>query len=318
MIKKLGLLTGFYLFMVGSWMLPQCAGQHEVIVVVGAAGEPEFGEQFSDWAKSWQSVADENTNVTTLGLQSRDRSDHALLQEKLNQLGEDDTKNDVWLVLIGHGTFDGETAKFNLKGKDFTATELNQWLEKIQSPTMIINCSSCSSPFINKLTAPNRIVISATKSGYQYNFARFGQYLATAIGDETIDLDKDGQTSLLEAFIAASSGVKEFYDSEGRLSTEQALLDDNADGKGTPADWFVGTRVAKTAKSGKADGLRSNQVFLTLRASGVTLTESKLESRNQLEAKLEELRKRKSELSEDDYYLRLEEIMVQLAKIYRE
>ena len=38
----------------------------------------------------------------------------------------------LWLVLIGHGTFDGRLAKFNLRGPDVTAGELNQWLGPIR------------------------------------------------------------------------------------------------------------------------------------------------------------------------------------------
>ena len=116
--------------------------------------------------------------------------------------------------------------------------------------------------FINRISGEKRIVVTATKDGNQYNFARFGRFFSDSLSDETIDLDKDGQTSLLEAFIAASNGVQEFYDSDGRLATEQALLDDNGDSKGTPADWFEGTRAVKKAKSGGlADGLIANQTF---------------------------------------------------------
>ncbi len=40
-----------------------------------------------------------------------------------------ESANELWLVLLGHGTFDGKEAKFNLRGPDFSATELAAWLQ---------------------------------------------------------------------------------------------------------------------------------------------------------------------------------------------
>ena len=80
--------------------------------------------------------------------------------------------------------------------------------------------------------------VTATRSGYQHNYARFGKFLAEALSNPKNDLDKDGQISLLESFLSASHRTTEFYKTEGRLATEHALLDDNGDGLGTPATWF--------------------------------------------------------------------------------
>src|SRR5262249_60020204 len=58
----------------------------------------------------------------------------------------------------------------------------------------------------------------------------------------------------------SSRRVAEFYEAEGRLATEHALLDDNGDGLGTPADWFRSVRaVKKVADGASADGLRSEE-----------------------------------------------------------
>ena len=107
------------------------------------------------------------------------------------------------------------------------------------------------------------MVITATKSGYETNFARFGQYLAEAIADPHADLDKDGQVSLLEAFLTASSRVDEYYRTHSQLATEHALLDDNGDKLGTPPNWFHGVRATQRAKDGAAlDGTRAHQLHL--------------------------------------------------------
>ena len=166
-------------------------------------------------------------------------------------------------MLIGHGTFDGREAKFNLRGPDMTDLELSEWLAPYKRPVVVINCASASGPFINRLSGSNRVVITATKSGYETNFARFGQYLAEAIADPHADLDKDGQVSLLEAFLTASSRVDEYYRTHSQLATEHALLDDNGDRLGTPPNWFRGVRATQRAKDGAAlDGIRAHQLHL--------------------------------------------------------
>ena len=149
----------------------------------------------------------------------------------------------LWIVLVGHGTFDGREAKFNLRGEDLSASLLAKLLDASKRPIAIINTSASSAPYIKALSKKNRIVVTATKSGTETSYARFGQYLAESINSLESDIDQDGATSLLEAFLSATKQVKEFYEKEGRIVTEQALVDDNGDGRGTPADFFRGTRA---------------------------------------------------------------------------
>ena len=52
---------------------------------------------------------------------------------------------------------------------------------------------------------------------------------------ETDIFDHDDEVSVLEAFLSASAKVGEFYESESRIATEHAPIDDNGDGKGTPS-----------------------------------------------------------------------------------
>ena len=96
------------------------------------------------------------------------------------------------------------------------AAELAVWLKPFRRPLAVINTASCSAPFLNLLSAANRVVITATRSGYEQNYTRFGQYLAEALADPGADLDKDGQVSLLEAFLTASHQAAEFYKVQGR------------------------------------------------------------------------------------------------------
>jgi hypothetical protein len=290
-----------------------------VIVVVGAEGETEFRDKFRAWAARWEAAAKASAaELTTIGLaDSGGKSDRDLLVERLAEAGKTQSTEAVWLVLIGHGTFDGKTARFNLRGADFTPAELAGWLKAIERPLAVLNCASASGPFVTELSGKNRVVVSATKSGHEYNFARFGDYLSAAIGDLAADLDKDAQTSLLEAYLMAAGGVNEFYKSEARLATEHALLDDNGDKLGTPADFFQGVRAVKSAKSGAApDGLLASQLVLVKSAQEEKLPALVRARRDELERQLGELRLKKSKLPEEEYFALLEPLLLELSKLY--
>lgn len=288
-----------------------------VIVVVGAPGEPAYLEDFKAAAERWKEACQSaGTDFLILGLDSAGTNDLDRLKTALHdQLAVEHRA--LWLILIGHGTFDGKEAKFNLRGPDLSATQLAEWLEPCKRPLAVINTTSASAPFLKKLSRHGRVVITATRSGYEQNYARFAQFFSSAVADLTADLDKDGQVSLLEAFLMAAHDVAEFYKTEGRLATEHPLLDDNGDGFGTPPDWFRGVRAVKRAADGaELDGLRAHQLHLIPSASERTLSPELVERRNALEIQLEELRARKGELSEDEYYNRLEALLLKLARIY--
>jgi hypothetical protein len=206
-----------------------------------------------------------------------------------------------------------------LRGPDVTDVELAAWLAPQKRQLAIIDCTSASGPFINRLSGDSRIVITATKSGHETNYARFGQYMSEAIGDQRSDIDKDGQVSLLEAFLTAANRVDEYYRSRGQLATEHALIDDNGDRLGTPANWFRGVRATQRAKDGaQLDGLRAHQLHLIPSDHEREITGEVRDRRNQLERSIAALRDRKGKLKEDEYYERLEELMVDLARLYRD
>jgi len=293
-----------------------------LIVVVGEPGEEKYEKMFVEWARRWRDAAEKSeTHTISIGppeSKSTDREDRDLLYETLASL-ENDPPETLWLVLIGHGTFDGKKAKFNLRGSDITATELAERLQKLSCRTAIINCASASAPFVNRLSGQNRVVVSATKSGSQYNFARFGNFLSQMIGDVSADLDKDGQTSLLEAWLASAKQTQEYYDSESQLATEHSLLDDNGDGKGTPADFFRGMHIIKKSQDETLpDGTFANQFILVPGEDQFVLPDELRHQRDQLERQLAQLRQHKNKLPESEYLRQLEIILVPLAKVYQE
>ena len=286
-----------------------------VVIVAGAEGSSEYKEKFESWAEAWKNSAS-HTQLSVIGLGGDKDESKKQLQDAIEKLANDSQLQEVWLVLIGHGTFDGKRAKFNLKGPDVEAEELKAWLEPMKARVVILNCTSSSSPFINALSGDGRIIVTATRDGFEHNFARFGDFLARSVDDQAIDLDKDGQTSVLEAFLAASRGAADFYQQENRIATEHALLDDNGDAKGTPADWFEGVRADRRPKSGVPDGLLANQVFLNRRGVENSLSTEARKTRDGLEAELETIRLKKGKMDESEFLRKIEPVLVRLAELY--
>jgi hypothetical protein len=289
-----------------------------VVVIVGAPGAEEYAPQFREWRERWRTAAQKGgADVKLVGDdKGSDVSDRQRLQKLLTDAAAEE-KAPLWLVLIGHGTYDSHAAKFNLRGPDVEAAELAEWLKPVKRPIAVINCASASAPFINRLAGENRVVISATKSGEEQNFARFGQYISAAIADPQSDLDKDGQVSLLEAYLTACRQVAEFYEQDARLATEHALLDDNGDGLGTPAAWFRGIRATQRAKDGASlDGTRAHQWHLVPSDREQHMPAELRQHRDELELKIAKLRADKEHMNEDDYYRALEPFMIELARLY--
>jgi hypothetical protein len=293
-----------------------------VVVVIGAPGTPEYADQFLDWTTNWRSAAAaakaEFVSIGGKDDQAAAESDFDRLKTTLREHSGEHPST-LWLVLIGHGTFDGQTAKFNLRGPDLAANDLAAWLAGVKRPVAIINCASASAPFINKLSGADRVIVTATQSGNEQNFARFGQFLSAAIGDRQADLDKDDQVSLLEAYLTACRQVSEYYEQQSRLATEHALLDDNGDALGTPAAWFRGLRAVHSPKeAGAVDGTRAHQAHLIASDREAGMPPEVRERRNELELEIERLRTEKPQVETDQYYARLERLLVELARLYHD
>src|SRR6185503_9483496 len=104
--------------------------QPSVVVVVGAGGEEEFGKRFEEWARLWEQAAQKGgARFTRIGSatnqaaesatqgESSSAAENSIDRDRLKAAIEAEPKDGLaglWLVLIGHGTFDGKNARFNL------------------------------------------------------------------------------------------------------------------------------------------------------------------------------------------------------------
>ena len=292
------------------------AEQPAVIVVVGAGGTTEYEQKFSEWAGRIVTTCKQaEIPHRVIGLDKSDSAnDRQLTLEAIGKARQGDQP--LWLVFLGHGTSFKDTTKFNLRGPDFSTKDLATVIKEIERPIISIVCASSSAPFLKALTGPNRVVITATKSGSEQNYSRFGDFFSAAIADASADLDHDDQVSALEAFLIASKSVSRFYESESRIATETALIEDNGDGLGTTSEFFDGVRIVAKAQNGKTDGSFAHQFVLVKNDRELLFSPEMLETRSQLEMQIDKLRSEKKLYSTDEYFALLEPLMLQLAELY--
>jgi hypothetical protein len=286
-----------------------------VLVVVGTAGTDEYDEVFSKNADLWKTAAERGGAAFTRIEKEKGGSTPV---EQIEKTIAEVEEPSLWIVLIGHGSFDSRAVKFNLHGPDFTDDELAKWVDSYEGELTVINTASSSGSFVRKLSREQRVIITATKNEAEVFYTRFGGYFAEAVGGLTdADVDNDEQVSLLEGFIYASEKVASFYENKGRLATEHAILDDNGDKLGSRAEWYEGVTATQTpSKEAAPDGELAMQRVLVRSELEKILSPEQRARRNELERSVKALRRKKGEMEEDAYYEKLERLLIELAEIY--
>ncbi len=290
----------------------------EVLLLQGAAGTEEYAALFERQAATWQQAADQaGATFTRLGHSGpAETQDLPALEAALQKAVASD-QGQLWLVLIGHGTYDGREAKFNLRGPDLTPAWLAERLKPLRRELVLVHTGSASGGFLKPLAGPQRTIVTATKGGDEVFYARFGEHFAPAIaGLPEADLDQDQQVSVLEAFLHASRRAAEFYQGEDRLATEHALLEDNGDGAGTRAEVFEGTQPQAAPEGVAVDGARAGQLVLVLSEAEARLSEAQRARRDALERRLEALKAERAGKGEAAFFSELEPLLRELAELY--
>jgi hypothetical protein len=294
------------------------AQQRYALVVSGATGGEEYAAQYAAWTDVFTRTLTGRfgfgpERVTTLSESDKpaEAATAANIRKALTSLGQRMARQDLlFVLLIGHGTFDGVDAKFNLVGPDLESSEWAALLEPLPGRVVIVNSTAGSFPFIERLSGARRIVITATDSIAQRFDTVFAEYFVKAFEEASADLDKNQRISVWEAFASAAAGVRRHYQQRGQLTTERPLLDDNGDRIGTAA-----------AEQG-GDGAQASQTYLEEALPGAAPTDDELlkllQRKSLLEAELEELKIRKSFLSSEEYAREFERIITEFARVSSE
>jgi len=288
------------------------------VIVSGASGGEKYAEQMRDWRAGLRSALVDRygfkpEHVRLLvdeAAATGEKGSAENVRKLLAEIKKTGTKDDfVLLVLLGHGTYDGDTAKFNLVGPDLTARDWSDLLAGVQGRLAVVNTTEASFPFLESLTAKGRVVVTATDSAAQKYATVFPEYFVKAVREASSDLDKNGRTSIFEVFAAASAAVKQHYEQRGQLATERAVIDDNGDGKGREAsadgpDGGV-ARISYLDAENVADNASPELAALTTR-------------RRTLEGQAEEHKQLKGVMPDAEWNAQFEKLMLELAQVSAE
>ncbi len=292
-------------------------GSTHVLLVTGLSGEPRFAAAFhaaaasiydaakSRWVRSDSSLVylAENPALDPARITARVTRDG--IASAVATMGARSAPGDVVLiVLIGHGSGQGTDSRLNLPGPDATAGDFATWLAPLSGRIVVlVNASSGSGDFVPALSARDRVVITATKSAMERNETTFGGHFAKALVSESADADRDGRVTLLEAFDFARRAVARGYEAKNLLATEHSLLDDDGDGKGTPAPGAA-----------QGDGALARTVaFGTAPLPTDPRVAALVAERRALEGQVDALRRRKATMDSTAYERELERLLVEIA-----
>jgi hypothetical protein len=240
----------------------------------------------------------------------RGQSTRANVQRALTELAQQAGPGDqVMVVLIGHGSGDGEDSKISIPGPDLSARDFAQALERFGGRKVaFVDLTSASGDMLPLLSGPNRVIITATKSSFERNESHFARYFVDALANDVADTNKDGRVSLLEAFQYAVVETKRVYDTASKLQTEHAQFDD------------VGMKTGVADPDGRTgQGLLARRFFLDATfASAAGANDPRLaalyKDKFALEDQIDQLRVKKASMQADAYDDALEDLLVQLAR----
>ncbi|MGE3955668.1 MAG: hypothetical protein AB7H96_03035 [Vicinamibacterales bacterium] len=295
------------------------AAERFALVVTGASGGPQYAEKYDEWRNSFVQLLQGPLGYPEAHVQLLAEEEFAgarkatreNVRAALADIRQRAKKDDLLLVvLVGHGSgSDATEAKFNLVGPDLTAHEWADLLAPMPTRTVVVNAASGSFPFLEALSARNRIVITANDSAAQTFETVLPQFLLAAYTDAAADLDKNGRTSVWEAFTFMSAGVRGWFEQRSQLATEHPMLDDDGDGAG------------RLLEDQGPDGILARTTYLKaderIEDTGNPQRTAMLRRRAELEQQLEELRARKETMPTDEYELALERIVLEIARIDR-
>lgn len=270
-----------------------------ILTVAGLGGEPDYEQRFTMLANDTDKIfrAGGQTDRIVDTLKGADAT-KAKMEASLNRIASQAKPQDAFvLMMIGHGTFDGQEYKFNLPGPDISGSELAALLNKIQAGRqLVVDMTSCSGGVTSFLKKDNRIIVTATKSGTEKNATVFARFWVEALRDSAADTDKNETISALEAFQYAERKTAGFYSEQKRLATEHPQIDDQQ-------------RAASFAllRFGSAAAVINDPAKREL-----------ISKRDEIESKIDALKYNKSLMAPDDYRKQLTSLMLELSKTQAE
>ena len=301
--RVLRLIVGVVLASV-LWTMPAYAQQTHLLVITGVPGDEEHAAQFQKWATSFIDAAKKkdavaDANVTFLA--ERQATRDAVEKAFADIAGRAKPNEAVVVLLIGHGSFNGTDAAFNLSGPDLTVADWARLLGKLSSQRVaFVNTASSSGAFLPTVAAPGRVVVTATKTGGERNETVFPEFFVEAFNDPSADRDRNGHVSIGEAFEFAKTKVVQAFQQKGNLLTEHAVMDE---GGPAGAGHFAASLFLGTGRAEDALNVDTNDPAM----------KALVDERNAIEQQIAGLRLKKGSMSEAAYDAEMEKLLTDLA-----
>jgi len=267
------------------------------LIVGGLGGEPAYEEQFAKDTEALAAVARRTTAQNrVIVLKGEGATREALVNGLASLRTRTKAADSVVVMLVGHGSYDGEAYKLNLPGPDIDGDEFAKLLGAVPARSqLVVNATSASGAVLEKWAADGRTLITATRSGFERNATRFAKYFAAALAAGSADINKNGAITAQEAFDYASRSVADSFEKDGALATEHPQI------KGGAAARFT---VARLASAGPVEAASTDPAVVALVAE-----------REKLDGQIEDLRGRRESMANDVYLAELQKLLIQLAEV---
>ena len=266
-------------------------------------GDPEHGELFKKWGTTLADMASQK-----LGMREgqRDAAHRRRGDERRRHQGVRDARGQGGRRKTRSRSCSSGTARSPQRrqvqpaGPGHGAAGFRAAARALKSKRIIfVNTASASGPFVEALSGPGRVIVTATRTGDEKYATLFGGPFVDAFTTEAADADRDGKVSILEAFDYARKAVAASYVREGLLPTEHALLDDNGDKQGS-------MEPGRQAKDGQSAAVLSlGSMHQQALPADEKLRALYLE-RQQIERRIESLKLLKSGMDPEKYAAELE------------
>ncbi len=267
------------------------------LIVGGLGGEPAYEEQFAKDTEALAAVARRTTAQNrVMVLKGEGATREAVVNSLASLRTRTKAADSVVVMLIGHGSYDGEAYKLNLPGPDIDGDEFAKLLAAVPARSqLVVNSTSASGAVLEKWAADGRTLITATRSGFERNATRFAKYFAAALAAGSADINKNGAITAQEAFDYASRSVADSFAKDGALATEHPQIAGGAAARFT---------VARLASAGPVEPASTDPAVVALVAE-----------REKLDGQIEDLRGRRESMANDVYLAELQKLLIQLAEV---
>ncbi len=282
-----------------------------LLIVTGVGGDDEHTQNFHKWASAIVEAAKDkggltDATITYLGdkpeldaAHIKARSTRANVEKAFADLAaRAQPADEVVIILIGHGSFDGKLGAFNLAGPDLNTDDYARLLGAIKAQRIVfVNTASSSGAFVQPLAGPGRTIITSTKTGGEKNEPVFAQFFADAFKDASADTDRNGRISFAEAFEYAKNKAVATYTKAGTILTEHATLDDSREGK-FAATLYLDSERARMEKTAQVADPK-------LRAL--------LQDQQALQTEIDALKLKKDQMPAAEYDAQMEKLLTDMA-----